>query len=79
MLELFTESALLFIAVVFAFCLVVGSFLNVVIYRLPVMMEREWREQCREMAKSPAVAEVPEERHPGHQLPLPQGKMRQLR
>ncbi len=62
MLELFTESALLFIAVVFAFCLVVGSFLNVVIYRLPVMMEREWREQCREMAKSPAIADVPEER-----------------
>ena len=62
MLELFTESAPLFIAVVFAFCLVVGSFLNVVIYRLPVMMEREWREQCREMAKSPAVADVPEER-----------------
>ena len=62
MLELFTESAPLFVAVVFAFCLVVGSFLNVVIYRLPVMMEREWREQCREMAKSPAVADVPEER-----------------
>ena len=27
--------------------LLVGSFLNVVIYRLPLMMEREWREQCR--------------------------------
>ena len=26
--------------------LVIGSFLNVVIYRLPIMMEREWREQC---------------------------------
>jgi len=62
MLELFTESALLFIAVVFAFCLVIGSFLNVVIYRLPIMMEREWREQCKEMAKSPTTTEVPEER-----------------
>jgi len=62
MLELFTESALLFIAVVFAFCLIIGSFLNVVIYRLPIMMEREWREQCEEMAKSPTVTEVPEER-----------------
>lgn len=29
--------------------LVVGSFLNVVIYRLPKMMEREWREQCAEL------------------------------
>jgi leader peptidase (prepilin peptidase)/N-methyltransferase len=26
--------------------LVVGSFLNVVIYRLPIMMEREWRSEC---------------------------------
>lgn len=28
--------------------LVVGSFLNVVILRLPQMMEREWRQQCAE-------------------------------
>ena len=28
--------------------LIVGSFLNVVIYRLPKMMEREWRTQCNE-------------------------------
>ncbi|MFO1390184.1 MAG: A24 family peptidase [Cellvibrio sp.] len=28
--------------------LLVGSFLNVVIYRLPKMMEREWRAQCVE-------------------------------
>ena len=27
----------------------VGSFLNVVIYRLPKMMEREWRHQCAEL------------------------------
>lgn len=26
--------------------LLVGSFLNVVIYRIPIMMETEWREQC---------------------------------
>lgn len=26
--------------------LLVGSFLNVVVYRLPVMMEREWRAEC---------------------------------
>ncbi|MCK5726017.1 MAG: prepilin peptidase [Thiotrichaceae bacterium] len=38
----------LFIVVTF-FGLTVGSFLNVVIYRLPVMLEREWREQCNEL------------------------------
>lgn len=30
--------------------LLVGSFLNVVAYRLPLMMERAWREQCAELA-----------------------------
>jgi leader peptidase (prepilin peptidase)/N-methyltransferase len=29
--------------------LMVGSFLNVVIHRLPVMMEREWRSQCNDL------------------------------
>ncbi|MDR3323299.1 MAG: prepilin peptidase, partial [Zoogloeaceae bacterium] len=29
--------------------LLVGSFLNVVIHRLPRMMEREWQEQCAEL------------------------------
>lgn len=33
--------------------LVVGSFLNVVIHRLPIMMERAWREQCRELLEQP--------------------------
>jgi leader peptidase (prepilin peptidase)/N-methyltransferase len=28
--------------------LLVGSFLNVVVYRLPIMMERDWRQQCIE-------------------------------
>ena len=59
MTEFFNESALMFIAVVFAFGLVIGSFLNVVIYRLPIMMEREWREQCEELAASPPTQEMP--------------------
>lgn len=39
--------------------LVVGSFLNVVIHRLPVMLEREWRAQCAELsgASAPVTAE----------------------
>jgi leader peptidase (prepilin peptidase)/N-methyltransferase len=31
------------------FGLAIGSFLNVVIYRLPKMMQAEWREQCAEL------------------------------
>lgn len=37
------------IAGAFVLGLLVGSFLNVVIYRLPVMLERDWRQQAREM------------------------------
>lgn len=39
-------------AVVGILGLLVGSFLNVVIYRLPKMMERDWNEQCKEFASS---------------------------
>ena len=38
-------------ALVFGLC--IGSFLNVVIHRLPKMMEREWRAQCAELAGQP--------------------------
>lgn len=43
----------------FAFCvlvlgLLVGSFLNVVIHRLPIMMQRDWRVQAREFLEMPA-------------------------
>ncbi|ADE12925.1 Prepilin peptidase [Sideroxydans lithotrophicus ES-1] len=33
--------------------LLVGSFLNVVIHRLPKMMERDWRAQCAELNEQP--------------------------
>lgn len=60
MLELFSESAPVFVGVVFAFTLLIGSFLNVVIHRLPIMMEREWREQAKELVDSPPDQELPE-------------------
>jgi len=37
--------------------LLVGSFLNVVIHRLPLMMERTWRAQCQELLDIPAQPE----------------------
>jgi leader peptidase (prepilin peptidase)/N-methyltransferase len=41
--------------------LLVGSFLNVVIYRLPKMMERDWQHQCREfLASDSNIATLPE-------------------
>ena len=54
MQALLTQSPLIFIAIAFMLALLVGSFLNVVIYRLPIMMEREWRAQCNEISATPA-------------------------
>jgi leader peptidase (prepilin peptidase)/N-methyltransferase len=62
MLELMSGSATVFIVVVFAFALVIGSFLNVVIHRLPIMMERDWREQADELINTPSEQELPEGR-----------------
>jgi leader peptidase (prepilin peptidase)/N-methyltransferase len=39
--------------------LLVGSFLNVVIHRLPIMMARQWREQCAELQPQDAAATDP--------------------
>lgn len=36
--------------------LIVGSFLNVVIHRLPIMMERDWATQCAELRGETAPA-----------------------
>jgi len=43
------------VGAVFVVGLMVGSFLNVVIYRLPLIMEREWKAQCQEyMGETPS-------------------------
>lgn len=45
--EFFTANPDIFLIVVGILSLFIGSFLNVVIYRLPRMMERNWSEECR--------------------------------
>lgn len=44
---LFHQHPAIWVIVASLFGLLVGSFLNVVINRLPVMMEREWKRECR--------------------------------
>ncbi|MBU0620245.1 MAG: A24 family peptidase [Gammaproteobacteria bacterium] len=48
--HLFESEPLLFAFACGLLGLVVGSFLNVVIHRLPKMMEREWHAQCAELS-----------------------------
>ncbi len=64
---LYSSSPLLFAGSVFVLGLVIGSFLNVVIYRLPVMLEHEWRTQALELlptadSAATTIASLPVER-----------------
>lgn len=48
-LEVFQYYPALFYSALALLGLLIGSFLNVVIYRLPIMMENDWRLQCAEL------------------------------
>jgi leader peptidase (prepilin peptidase)/N-methyltransferase len=54
-LDLLAQSPVAFIAAASAVGLAVGSFLNVVVYRLPIMLERQWQAQC---TQPPVAAEA---------------------
>jgi hypothetical protein len=56
---IYADSPLLFAGSVFLLGLIVGSFLNVVIYRLPIMLEREWRAQAAETLQPPTGNDAP--------------------
>jgi leader peptidase (prepilin peptidase)/N-methyltransferase len=56
LLELLANSPLAFAVSALILGLLIGSFLNVLIYRLPKMMERDWKAQAREVLGLPAEA-----------------------
>lgn len=62
MLELLSQVPAAWVALAGVVGLLVGSFLNVVIHRLPIMLERQWREQCAEL-DAPATPAIPAERY----------------
>lgn len=47
-ISFFAQHTNAFLFLIAAFSLLIGSFLNVVIYRLPQMMKNQWSEECRE-------------------------------
>jgi leader peptidase (prepilin peptidase)/N-methyltransferase len=47
-IHLLESNSLFFYGFVFVFSLIIGSFLNVVIYRFPKMLEQGWYQECRE-------------------------------
>lgn len=48
LIEILREQPQIYLTLAAILGLIVGSFLNVVILRLPVMLERQWRRQCAE-------------------------------
>lgn len=47
-LEILAHNTIFLLAYAFLLGLVVGSFLNVVVHRLPIMLEKSWRRECQE-------------------------------
>lgn len=62
--DFFATYPLIPAAIALLFGLIVGSFLNVVIYRLPTMMEAGWTKQCCELLK----IENPKKNESGHDV-----------
>lgn len=58
-IQLLQTSPSLFCCLAGLIGLLVGSFLNVVIHRLPKMMERDWRAQCADLSGIEMAAEAP--------------------
>ncbi|MEQ8802992.1 MAG: A24 family peptidase [Haliea sp.] len=59
MLDVFAQHPGWLATCLLLFGLVVGSFLNVVIYRLPLMLQAQWRRDCCELLEQPAPADEP--------------------
>src|ERR1700674_4607701 len=56
--QFYSSSPALFAGSVFLIGLIVGSFLNVVVYRLPIILEREWRSQAADVLSADAAVPV---------------------
>ncbi len=54
------NSPALFCPIIGIIGLMVGSFLNVVIYRLPIMMQRGWKQECQEFLELPVSGQAEE-------------------
>jgi leader peptidase (prepilin peptidase)/N-methyltransferase len=54
LVSFFQLHLMIYLTFLFILGLLIGSFLNVVIYRLPIMMQHEWRCDCLEFLEQPS-------------------------
>jgi len=50
---------LMYLSIALLLGLIVGSFLNVLVHRLPIMLERQWQAEAREVLELPSEAQAP--------------------
>ena len=61
-LDLLASNIALFVACSSVIGLVIGSFLNVVIVRLPIMLERGWKAECHQLLELAGEDKIPPEK-----------------
>ncbi len=58
-IQLISQNSLIFLIIIALFSLCIGSFLNVIIYRLPLMIENAWRDECQEFLGQKSATKEP--------------------
>lgn len=70
-IDAFRAQPWFFVGTVLVIGMMVGSFLNVVIHRLPKMMENDWRRQCVEFLHPEIAEKAAESSAPSYNLVIP--------
>ncbi|WP_327438887.1 A24 family peptidase [Pseudomonas donghuensis] len=59
LLNSLANQPLMYLSIALLLGLIIGSFLNVLVHRLPIMLERQWQAEAREVLELPSEAQAP--------------------
>lgn len=71
LIDLLVTSPFAWVALIFILSLLVGSFLNVVIHRIPIMLDREWKAQAAEILAEQRTADGGQPQSSPAHAPIP--------